>query len=202
MGVDVTTEVLEFFWNGNMLKGVNDIVVSLIPKGIHAESVGDYMPITCCNTIYNAIFKILCARMKKVLQGIISNNQSAFVEGRSIVHNILICQNLARLYNRKHTTKSCLIKIDLRKAYDTVKWGFVEEMLYGLTFPCKFIKWVMECIRIPQYQITINGGLYGKIIGKKGLRQKDSISPLLFVICMEYFEQKGFAYHTKCKGLK
>ena len=62
-----------------------------------------------------------------MLPGIISSNQSAFVAGRSIVQNVLICQDLVRLYNRKNTTRSCLIKIDLRKAYDSVEWGFVEE---------------------------------------------------------------------------
>lgn len=83
---------------------------------------------------------MLCCRLRKVLPDIISSNQSAFVVGRiSIVQNILIWQDLIRLYNRKSTTKSCLIKIDLRKAYDSVEWDFVEEMLHGLNFPHKFI---------------------------------------------------------------
>ncbi|XP_009630097.2 uncharacterized protein [Nicotiana tomentosiformis] len=73
-----------------------------------------------------------------VLPEIISENQNAFVAGRSIVQNILICQDLVRLYNRKATTKSYLIKIDLKKAYDIVEWRFVEEMLYAMNFPEDF----------------------------------------------------------------
>lgn len=72
-----------------------------------------------------------------------------------------------RLYNRKNTTKSCLIKIDLRKAYNSVEWAFVEEMLHALNFPARFIKWIMAGISTPQYTVAINGGLYGKIIGKR-----------------------------------
>nr|XP_009630097.1 uncharacterized protein LOC104120105 [Nicotiana tomentosiformis] len=106
-----------------------------------------------------------------VLPEIISENQNAFVAGRSIVQNILICQDLVRLYNRKATTKSYLIKIDLKKAYDIVEWRFVEEMLYAMNFPGKFIKWVMNCISTAQYNIALNGGLYGNIHGKRGLRQ-------------------------------
>ncbi|XP_059295578.1 uncharacterized protein LOC132048915 [Lycium ferocissimum] len=126
---------------------------------------------------------------------IISSNQSAFVIGRTIVQNIVICQDLMRLQNRKNTTRSCLIKIDLRKACDTVEWESVEEILYGLNSP---------------HSIVLDGGVHGEIIGQMGLRRGDPISPFLFVICMEYFTgimqwvatQEGFAFHTKCKGLK
>lgn len=106
---------------------------------------------------------------------------------RAIAHNILICQDLVRLNNRKNTTKSFLIKIDLKKAYDSVEWDFVLEMLHGLNFPCKFTKWIMECISTTQYSIAFNGGIHGNFKGKKGLRQGNQISPLLFVICMEHF---------------
>ncbi|XP_070042873.1 uncharacterized protein [Nicotiana tomentosiformis] len=90
--------------------------------------------------------------------------------GRSNVQKILICQDLVRLYNRKATTKSYLIKIDLNKAYDSVEWGFVEEMLYAMNIPVKFINWVMNCISTTQYNIALNGDLYGNIQGKHGLR--------------------------------
>lgn len=90
--------------------------------------------------------------------------------GRSIVHNSLICQELVGLYKRKNTTRSCLIKVDLRKAYDTVEWGFIEEMLYALNFPQRFIRWVMACITFTQYTIAVYGGMHGSIKGKCGLR--------------------------------
>ncbi|XP_059284813.1 uncharacterized protein LOC132038107 [Lycium ferocissimum] len=68
----------------------------------------------------------------------------------------------------------------------------------------------MECISTTQYSISLNVGLYGKIQGRRGLRLGDPISPLLFIICMEYFIRIlnrvamiiGFEFHTKCKGLK
>lgn len=145
-----------------------------------------------------------------MLPTIIAENQSAFVEGRSIVQNILICQDLVKLYNMKKTTRSCLIKINLKKAYDSVEWGFAEKMLHALNIPPRFIKWIIICISTTQYAIALNGRVYGCIKWKRGLRLGDSISPLIFVICMEYFIRimnwvttlEGFSFHTKYKSLK
>lgn len=106
---------MEFFRYGKILKVWNATILTLVPKKDHSEIVGDYRPIACCNTIYKIVSKILSNRLKKVLPEIISVNQSAFVAGRSIAQKVLIFQDLVRLYNRKHTTKNCLIKIDLKK---------------------------------------------------------------------------------------
>lgn len=207
---DLEEGVLEFFKSRKMLKVINNTIITVIPKSSHAEAVGDYRPIVCCNTVYKVISKMLCNRLKVILPSIISENQSAFVAGRTIMQNILICQNLVRLYNRKAATRSCLIKIDLKKAYDSIEWDFVEEMLHALNFPMKFIRWIMEFISTTQYTMAINGGLYGSIKGKRGLRLGDPISPLLFVVCMEYFtrimklvaQHESFGYHTKCRSLQ
>ncbi|XP_060178309.1 uncharacterized protein LOC132608277 [Lycium barbarum] len=90
-------------------------------------------------------------RMKSVLPTIISANQSAFVEGRTIVQNILICQD----------------PIDLKKAYDSVEWAFVKEMMEALDFPETFTGWVMQCVTTTQYKIALNGGVHGSIKGRR-----------------------------------
>lgn len=91
-----------------------------------------------------------------------------------------------------------------------MEWLFDEEMLHALNFPQRLIRWIMACIISTQYIIAVNGGIFGIIKGKCGLRQGDLISPLLFIICMEYLyrimkwitNQRGFQYHIKCKGIK
>ncbi|XP_074315404.1 uncharacterized protein LOC141651599 [Silene latifolia] len=77
-------------------------------------------PLPLCNTIYKCLSKVLCNRIGKVLPDVISPSQGAFIKGRDIVGNILICQDLIKLYKRKSCSPRVLMKVDLQKAYDSV----------------------------------------------------------------------------------
>uniref|UniRef100_A0A803Q5S5 Reverse transcriptase domain-containing protein n=1 Tax=Cannabis sativa TaxID=3483 RepID=A0A803Q5S5_CANSA len=79
--------------------------------------------------------------------------------------------------------------IDLRKAYDIVDLDFVADLLKGLCFPSRFINWILVCLRGISYSLMLNGGVHGSFMGEKGLRQGDPISPLLFVLVMEYLNR-------------
>lgn len=80
-----------------------------------------------------------------------------FVAGRLISHNILLCHDLVKHYSRKHYYPSCIIKVDLRKAYDTMDCAFIHDMLIALNFPPHFIKIIMVCITSTQYSLLVNG---------------------------------------------
>ncbi|MDV3140050.1 MAG: reverse transcriptase family protein, partial [Sweet potato little leaf phytoplasma] len=168
-----------------MLREVNATNLVMIPKFNNACSVNDFRPIACCNTIYKCISKVLCNRLSSVLPSLVQENQGAFVKDRSILHNILITQELIRLYGRRRVSPRCMMKIDLRKAYDTLEWNFIEEMLHHLKFPQLFVDWTMECIKTASYNIVINGVRGNRFQGTRGIRQGDPISPLLFVLAME-----------------
>ncbi|XP_055830988.1 uncharacterized protein LOC129900030 [Solanum dulcamara] len=60
VGNDAVKGVMDFFSTGKLHKGINSTTITLIPKGTHAEAVGDYMSISCCNVIYKTISKMLC----------------------------------------------------------------------------------------------------------------------------------------------
>ncbi|KAL2930420.1 hypothetical protein RDABS01_035830 [Bienertia sinuspersici] len=135
VGGEVCEAVVSFFRTGKLLREVNTTFLSLIPKINCPGDFTEFRPIACCNTIYKCITNIICNRLKIVLPNLIAANQGAFVHQRFIVHNIMVCQDLVRKYGRKNSSPSCLIKLDLRKAYDTVEWEFVQEMLESLGFP-------------------------------------------------------------------
>ncbi|XP_074278172.1 uncharacterized protein LOC141601769 [Silene latifolia] len=129
IGKDIIGAVMDFFSSGELLKQINTTTLTLIPKVKHLVSVLEYRPIVCCNVIYKCITKILCNRLGSILPDIINSSQGGFVKGRNIMDNVLICQDIVRMYNRKVVSPRCLIKIDLRKAYDSVEWKFLHQML-------------------------------------------------------------------------
>lgn len=149
----VLAAVKEFFTTGQLLQQLNHTVLALIPKSHHATEVGDFRPIACCNVLYKLISKIIATRLAAVLDSIIDLAQSAFVEGRNISDNVHLAEGLLRQYERKITTPKCCLKVDLRKAYDSVDWGFLNDMLLGLGFPPLFTEWVMKCVSTTSYSL-------------------------------------------------
>ncbi|XP_062075641.1 uncharacterized protein LOC133779740 [Humulus lupulus] len=70
--------------------------------------------------------------------------------------------------------------------------------------------WIMTCLKNTTYSLLMNGRVQGSFKGEKGLRQGDPMSPLLFVLIMEYLtrslqlaaQDSTFRLHPMCKSLK
>ncbi|KAK9689166.1 hypothetical protein RND81_09G040100 [Saponaria officinalis] len=117
---DFTDAVRSYFRSRKMLRYANTIVLTLIPKKPSASSVINYRPIACCTLFYKVVSKILENRLKAVLPFLIGNEQAAFVANRSIFHNVMLSQALVKVYDRAHISPRALIKVDIRKAFDSL----------------------------------------------------------------------------------
>jgi hypothetical protein len=108
----------------------------------------DMRPISLCNVLYKIVSKVLANRLKSCLDKLVSQEQSAFVEGRSILDNALIAIEVIHAMKRKtkgHRGELAL-KIDISKAYDKVDWGFLCGMLVRMGFAEQWIQWMMMCV--------------------------------------------------------
>lgn len=139
VGVDATKAILEFFRSGRLLKQWNSTSLILIPKTSNADKTKDFRPISCVNTLYKVISRLLTNRIQEILFHVISPSRSAFIKGRLLSENVLLATGIVHGYNRKNISRRGMLKVDLRKAFDSIRWDFILSTLRAIQIPETFI---------------------------------------------------------------
>ncbi|KAL9684008.1 hypothetical protein QQ045_021439 [Rhodiola kirilowii] len=154
----VIHSVKRVFSSGRMEEGMNETLIVLIPKIKKPKKIEEFRPISLCNVSAKIVMKVIANRLKDILPEIVSDSQSAFVPGRLITDNILLAREVLHYVKSRRNQKKCFfsLKTDMSKAYDRVKWSFLEGMLLRLGFPVQWTKLVMECVRSVKYKVKLN----------------------------------------------
>ncbi|XP_022549590.1 uncharacterized protein LOC111201644 [Brassica napus] len=173
---DLTLMVNNFLIEGTVVNGLNDTNICLIPKTAKPNDMAQFRPISLCNVSYKIISKVLCQRLKKVLPGLISETQSAFVAGRQISDNIMIAQEMFHALRTKPSgrSKRMAIKTDMSKAYDRMEWSFIEAVMRKMGFSETWITWIMRCITS-----RINANTRQEIKDKMGIQNEGGMGTYL-----------------------
>ncbi|GJZ11662.1 RNA-directed DNA polymerase, eukaryota, reverse transcriptase zinc-binding domain protein [Tanacetum coccineum] len=153
---DVFAAVSHFFTFGDIPNGCNSCFIALIPKVPDANMVKDFRPISLIGSIYKIIAKILANRLVGVLGDIVNEVQSAFITERQILDGPFILNEVIQWCKLKKK-QSLIFKVDFEKAYDSVRWDFLDDVLKKFGFGNKWCAWIQSCLRSSRGSIIING---------------------------------------------
>ncbi|XP_074298496.1 uncharacterized protein LOC141629381 [Silene latifolia] len=188
VGSSVIRTCLYILNGGGIADEMNLTHIVLIPKKKDANHMADFRPISLCNILYKIVSKVLANRLKRFLDDIVSENQSALVPGRLITDNILVAFELFHyMKNSRSGGGHMALKLDMAKAYDRIEWDFLEGTLRAMGFDEGWSNRVMACVRSVSYAVTVNGSHTEVFKPQRGLRQGDPLSMYLFILRAEVF---------------
>ncbi|GKC99214.1 RNA-directed DNA polymerase, eukaryota [Tanacetum coccineum] len=163
IGPDLCLAVEWFFVHSSFEKGCNSAFIALIPKVHDPKFVNDYRPISLIGSLYKVVTKILAIRLSSVIDDLISDVQTAFLPNRQILDGSFIINELFSWC--KHKKQQVMVfKVDFAKAYDSIRWDFLDDILYSFGFGLKWQSWILG-----------------------SLSSSDPLAPYLFILVMESF---------------
>jgi len=173
---DVMRLLVEFHRNGKLAKGINSTFIALIPKVDIPQRLNDFRPISLVGSMYKILAKVLANRLRSVIGYVISDAQSTFIKGRQIFDGILVANEVVN-DARKRKKDLLLFKVDFEKAYDSIDWNYLEEVMVKMSFPTLWRKWIKECVGTATTSVLVNGSPTYELSLGRGLMQGDPLSP-------------------------
>jgi len=73
---------------------------------------------------------------------IISPQQRGFVRDCNISDCVLLASEVINLLTKKQFGGNIAIKVDIRKAFDTLDWNYLLDVLKQFGFPQLFCSWI------------------------------------------------------------
>lgn len=151
--------IVNLFYNHDLdLSDSNRANIIMIPKKEVACVVQDFRPISVINVIPKLLSKLLASRLSLRLKALVYIHQTTFIRGRYITEKIITTREiLSHIKSTKNPT--IFVKIDFLKAFDSVNWIFLEDIMIQMGFPIRWVKWVKDLLHSgthPVWWLTVS----------------------------------------------
>ena len=114
---------LEFYNSGVINQSINVIFTALAPKKSQIKKISNFRPISLTTCLYKIIAKIFSKHIQGVLHETIHVSQGAFVQGKQILNAMLIANEIVD-EKKCFKEEEVVFRIDFKKVYNHVDWGF------------------------------------------------------------------------------
>jgi hypothetical protein len=168
--VEILAAVDQFFnLNQQGLQFLNQALVVLLLKKPNAEGISDFRPISLIHSFAKLISKMMANRLAPELGNLVSCTQNAFIKKRSIHDNFMhVQQTIKELHKKK--VLALFIKLDISKAFDTVNWSYMLDIMTFLGFGPRWRGWVSAIWATTSSSFMMNGEQGKRIRHKRGVR--------------------------------
>ena len=163
-------------------------VISVLYKKGEREDIRNYRPLSMINAVYKMLTTILNNRIIVPISQVIGVHQTGFLPDRQIFDSVKLVQCLIDRASQLGEDLYVVL-LDQEKAYDRVNHGFLWMALTKIGLPPCLLRAIQNCYHEATSRVAINGHLSQAFSLKRGVRQGDPISCLLFDIVIEPLAQ-------------
>ena len=119
-----------------------------------------------------------------MLHKIIHSDQNGYIKDRYIGFNLRQIQDIID-YCEQYQIEGAIIFVDFSKAFDSLEWDFMNQVLKHFGFKESFITWVNLMYTDIFCSVINNGWISERFKCTRGIRQGCPLSALLFVLSVE-----------------
>lgn len=100
---------------------------------------------------------------------LIGEAQLAFLKGRFILDGVVILNEIIE-DAKKMKEQRLIFKVDFEKAYDSINWAYLFEMLENMKLSERWMRWIRECVSSASVNVLVNGSPSGEFCLGRGIR--------------------------------
>ena len=160
-------------------------IINPIPKSASSDLRVplNYRGISLLSVVGNLFTGLLSMRVGSFLEkgNLLANEQNGFWPKRSCVDHIFTLCDLLRIRKARNIETFCAF-VDFQKAFDYVDHDLLRHKLLEIGIDGDICRVIKSIYTKPESCVAVCNRLSGWFLVKSGVRQGDSLSPILFTV--------------------